>query len=164
MFVWSLSELVVNFVSSQLAKGRKLGHLLGLGSCAANGFRICVYLRSSAVPYFRNGSLMLKYRLRELNNCSNINMWRRRVLNYNPKQHIFNLTNQNNFKINMQITALYEKDVLKPLKKLDLKEKTRVRITIRDSFYKLLQELGEIEAKESIDNVMENIRTKKYYG
>ena len=91
-------------------------------------------------------------------------MWRRRVLNYNPKQHIFNLTNQNNFKINMQITALYEKDVLKPLKKLDLKEKTRVRITIRDSFYKLLQELGEIEAKESIENVMENIRTKKYYG
>jgi predicted DNA-binding antitoxin AbrB/MazE fold protein len=64
----------------------------------------------------------------------------------------------------MQITALYEKDVLKPLKKLDLKEKTRVRITIRDSFHKLLQELGEIEAKESIDNVMENIRTKKYYG
>jgi len=54
--------------------------------------------------------------------------------------------------------------VLKPLKKLDLKEKTRVRITIRDSFYKLLQELGEIEARESIDNVIENIRTKKYYG
>jgi predicted DNA-binding antitoxin AbrB/MazE fold protein len=64
----------------------------------------------------------------------------------------------------MQITALYEKNVLKPMKKLDLKEKTRVRITIRDSFSKLLQELGEIEAKESIDNVMENIRTKKYYG
>ncbi len=64
----------------------------------------------------------------------------------------------------MQITALYEKDVLKPLKKLDLKERTRVRITIRDSFYKLLQELGEIEARESIDNVIENIRTKKYYG
>jgi len=64
----------------------------------------------------------------------------------------------------MQVTALYEKNVLKPLKKLDLKEKTRVRITIRDSFSKLLQELGEIEAKESIDNVMENIRTKKYYG
>jgi predicted DNA-binding antitoxin AbrB/MazE fold protein len=64
----------------------------------------------------------------------------------------------------MQITALYEKDVLKPLKKLDLKEKTKVRITIRDSFYKLLQELGEIEARESIDNVIENIRTKKYYG
>ena len=66
--------------------------------------------------------------------------------------------------INMQITALYEKDVLKPLKKLDLKEKTRVRITIRDSFYNLLQELGEVEARESIDKVMEDIRTKKYYG
>lgn len=64
----------------------------------------------------------------------------------------------------MQITALYEKDVLKPSRKLDLKEKTRVRITIRDSFYKLLQELGEIEARDDIDKVMENIRTKKYYG
>lgn len=66
--------------------------------------------------------------------------------------------------MHMQITALYEKDVLKPLRKLDLKEKTRVRITIRESFYKLLQELGEVEARENIDNVMENIRTKKYYG
>lgn len=64
----------------------------------------------------------------------------------------------------MQITALYEKDVLKPLRKLNLKEKTRVRITIRESFYKLLQELGEIEPRENIDKVMENIRTKKYYG
>lgn len=64
----------------------------------------------------------------------------------------------------MQITALYEKDVLKPSRKLDLKEKTRVRITIRDSFYKLLQELVEIEARDDIDKVMENIRTKKYYG
>lgn len=64
----------------------------------------------------------------------------------------------------MQITALYEKNVLKPLTKLDLKEKTKVRITIRESFYKLIQELGEIEAREDIEKVMENNRTKKYYG
>ena len=66
--------------------------------------------------------------------------------------------------MHMQITALYEKDVLKPLKKLDLKEKTKVRITMRESFSKLLEEIGEIEAKENIDSVLENIRTKKYYG
>ncbi len=64
----------------------------------------------------------------------------------------------------MQIKAIYEKNVLKPLKKLDLKEKTEVRISIRKSFYKLLNELGEIEAKEDIDRVLENMRVKKYYG
>jgi predicted DNA-binding antitoxin AbrB/MazE fold protein len=64
----------------------------------------------------------------------------------------------------MHIKAVYEQNVLKPLKKLDLKEKTQVRITIRKSFYKLLSDLGEIEAKEDIDRVLENIRKKKYYG
>ncbi len=64
----------------------------------------------------------------------------------------------------MQIKAIYEKDVLKPLRKLDLKEKTEVRITIRESFYKLLDELGEIEAKEDIDSVLSGMRKKKYYG
>jgi len=64
----------------------------------------------------------------------------------------------------MQISAIYEKNVLKPLKKLDLKEKTYVRVTIRKSFYKLLDELGEIEAKEDIDGVLESMRVKKYYG
>ncbi len=64
----------------------------------------------------------------------------------------------------MQIRAIYEKNVLKPLKKLDLKEKTYVRVTIRKSFYKLLDELGEIEAKEDIDGVLESMRVKKYYG
>jgi predicted DNA-binding antitoxin AbrB/MazE fold protein len=64
----------------------------------------------------------------------------------------------------MQIKAIYEKDVLKPLRKLDLKEKTEVRITIRESFYKLLDELGEIEAKEDIDSVLRGMREKKYYG
>lgn len=64
----------------------------------------------------------------------------------------------------MQIKAIYEKNVLKPLKKLNLKEKTEVRITIRKSFNKLLEELGEIEAKEDINRVLESMRAKKYYG
>ncbi len=64
----------------------------------------------------------------------------------------------------MQIKAIFEKNVLKPLKKLDLKEKTHVKVTIRKSFYKLLDELGEIEAKEDIDGVLESMRVKKYYG
>lgn len=64
----------------------------------------------------------------------------------------------------MHIRAIYEKNVLKPLKKLDLKEKTYVRVTIRKSFYKLLDELGEIEAKEDIDGILGSMRVKKYYG
>ncbi len=64
----------------------------------------------------------------------------------------------------MQIKAIYEKKVLKPLQNLDLKEKTEVRITIRKSFYKLLDELGEIEAKEDINKTLESMRVKKYYG
>jgi len=64
----------------------------------------------------------------------------------------------------MQIKAIYEKNVLKPLEKLDLKEKTEVRIYIRKSFHKLLDELGEIETNKDIDNVLENMRVKKYYG
>jgi len=48
----------------------------------------------------------------------------------------------------MQIKAVYENNVLKPLKKLNLKEKTEVQITIRKSFSKLLDELGELEPKE----------------
>lgn len=64
----------------------------------------------------------------------------------------------------MQIKAIYEKNVLKPLEKLDLKEKTEVRISIRKSFYKLLDELGEIETNKDIDKVFETMRVKKYYG
>lgn len=66
--------------------------------------------------------------------------------------------------IRMQIKAIYENNVLKPFKKLNLKEKTEVRISIRKSFYKLLNELGEMEAKEDIDRVLEEMRVKKYYG
>lgn len=66
--------------------------------------------------------------------------------------------------IRMQIKAIYENNVLKPFKKLNLKDKTEVRISIRKSFYKLLNELGEMEAKEDIDRVLEEMRVKKYYG
>jgi len=51
----------------------------------------------------------------------------------------------------MRIRAIYEDGVLKPLKKLDLPERTKVRVIIRGSFSKLIEELGEIEAKEDIN-------------
>ena len=51
----------------------------------------------------------------------------------------------------MIIRAIYEDGVLKPLKKLDLPERTEVRVIIRGSFSKLIEELGEIEAKEDIN-------------
>jgi len=44
--------------------------------------------------------------------------------------------------------AIYEDGVLKLLDKLDLPEKTKVRVTVRGSFSKLVEELGENEAKE----------------
>ena len=52
--------------------------------------------------------------------------------------------------------------VLKPLKKLDLPERTEVRVIIRGSFSKLIKELGEIEAKEDIDKVLGGIRNRYY--
>ncbi len=64
----------------------------------------------------------------------------------------------------MQIKAVYENNVLKPLKKLNLKEKTEVQITIRKSFSKLLDELGELEPREDINRVLKNMRTKNYHG
>ena len=60
--------------------------------------------------------------------------------------------------------AIYEDGVLKPLEKLDLPEKTKVRVTVRVSFSKLVEELGVIEAKEDIDKVLESMRTRNYYG
>jgi predicted DNA-binding antitoxin AbrB/MazE fold protein len=60
--------------------------------------------------------------------------------------------------------AIYEEGVLKPLEKLDLPEKTKVRVTVRGSFSKLIEEVGEIEAKEDIDKVLESMRTRNYYG
>lgn len=64
----------------------------------------------------------------------------------------------------MKIKAVYENKVLKPLGDLDLPDKARVSITIRESFSDLLDELGEPEAREDIDTVLKEIRTKKYYN
>jgi len=64
----------------------------------------------------------------------------------------------------MQVKALYRDHVLKPLTKLDLPEETTVRITVRGSFSELLDESGELEAKNDIDKVLADMRTKEYYG
>ena len=64
----------------------------------------------------------------------------------------------------MIIRAIYEDGVLKPLKKLDLPERAEVRVIIRGSFSKLIEELGEIEAKEDIDEVFGRMRNRNYYG
>ena len=64
----------------------------------------------------------------------------------------------------MIIRAIYEDGVLKPLKKLDLSERTEVRVIIMGSFSKLIEELGEIEAKEDIDEVFGRMRNRNYYG
>jgi len=60
--------------------------------------------------------------------------------------------------------AIYEDGVLKLLDKLDLPEKTKVRVTVRGSFSKLVEELGENEAKEDTDKVLECMRIRNYYG
>jgi len=59
--------------------------------------------------------------------------------------------------------AIYEDGVLKLLEKLDLPEKTKVRVTVRGSVSKLVEEVGEIEAKEDIDKVLESMRMRNYY-
>lgn len=64
----------------------------------------------------------------------------------------------------MKTKAIYEDGVLKPFEKLDLPERIKVRITIKGSFSKLLDEVGEIEAKEDIEQVLGNMRTRNYYG
>jgi len=63
----------------------------------------------------------------------------------------------------MRTKAIYEDGVLKPLGKLDLPEKAEVRVTIRGSFSKLVEEVGEIEAKGDTDKILENMKTRKYY-
>ncbi|MCW3134399.1 MAG: antitoxin family protein [Methanophagales archaeon] len=63
----------------------------------------------------------------------------------------------------IRVKAMYEEGVLKPIEKLDLPEKAKVRITISGSFSKLLDEVGEIEAKEDVDKVLENMRARDYY-
>ena len=66
--------------------------------------------------------------------------------------------------IYMRIKAVYRDEVLKPLQKLNLPEKTKVRIIIKGSFSELLDELGEMEAKEDINKVLEGMRMRNYYG
>ena len=63
----------------------------------------------------------------------------------------------------MKTKAIYEKGVLKPVEKLDLPEKTKVSLVIKKSFSKLLDEVGEIEAKKNVDKVLEKIKARNYY-
>lgn len=63
----------------------------------------------------------------------------------------------------MKIKAIYENNVLRPLGELDLPDNTRVSITIQESFSDLPDELGEPEAREDIDAVLKDTRTRKYY-
>jgi predicted DNA-binding antitoxin AbrB/MazE fold protein len=63
----------------------------------------------------------------------------------------------------MKIKAIYENNVLKPLGDLDLPDNARVSITIHESFGDLLEELGEPEAREDIDAVLKETRSRRYY-
>ncbi len=62
----------------------------------------------------------------------------------------------------MKIKAIYEDDVLKPLGDLDLPDKALVSITIHESFSDLLDELGEPEAKEDVEAVLNEMRKRRY--
>jgi hypothetical protein len=84
----------------------KLGRILMLVSCAANGFRICVYLRSSAVPNFQNCLLIRKYRRPELNIISKIHIGCAGEINEEQKDHT-----KNHFHTAMLI-LLESKDIL----------------------------------------------------
>jgi len=64
----------------------------------------------------------------------------------------------------MKTKAIYEDGVLKPMRKLDLPEKANVRITIKGTFSKVLDEVGAREAKDDIDYVLGTMRTRVYYG
>ena len=48
-------------------------------------------------------------------------------------------------------------------KKLGLCDKNEVEIVIRESFSKLLEEVGAVEAKEDVDLVLQEMRTRNYY-
>jgi len=61
-----------------------------------------------------------------------------------------------------KVTAIYNEGVLKLMEKVDLPEKAKVMITISVNFSKLLDEVGEIEAKVDIDKVLGNMRTRDY--
>lgn len=63
----------------------------------------------------------------------------------------------------MKIKAIYENNVLRPLGELDLPDNARVSITIQESFSDLLDELGEPEAREDVDAVLKETRSRRYY-
>ena len=63
----------------------------------------------------------------------------------------------------MKIKAIYENNVLRPLCDLDIPNKALVSITVHESFSDLLQDLGEPEAREDIDVVLQDIRKRRYY-
>jgi len=63
----------------------------------------------------------------------------------------------------MKIKAIYGNKVLKPLGDMDLPEKTKVSITIRESFSDLLDNLCEPEAWEDIAAILKERRTRRYY-
>lgn len=65
--------------------------------------------------------------------------------------------------VKMQVRAIYEDEVLKPLKKLDLPDKAEVKIIIKESFSRLLEEVGEAEAKEDVDQVLKEMRARDHY-
>ena len=46
--------------------------------------------------------------------------------------------------------------------KIDLSERTEVRVIIKGSFSKLIEELGEIKAKEDIDEILGRMRNWNY--
>jgi predicted DNA-binding antitoxin AbrB/MazE fold protein len=62
----------------------------------------------------------------------------------------------------MQIKAIYEDKVFKPLKDPDLPDKAKVRIIIKRSFSDLLDELGELKANQDIDRLLKDIKTRNY--
>ena len=53
--------------------------------------------------------------------------------------------------------------MLKPIGELDLPNRARVSITIQESFSDLLDELGEPEAREDVDAVLKETRSRRYY-
>ncbi|RLF34722.1 MAG: hypothetical protein DRN03_06380 [Thermoplasmata archaeon] len=64
------------------------------------------------------------------------------------------------------IRARYENGVLKPLEKLDFKEGEELTIVVKDkSFYELARRI-QVEAKEDVDKVLEEVRGrgKNIYG
>ncbi len=64
----------------------------------------------------------------------------------------------------MQIKAIYENNVLKPLEELNLPENSEVRIEIKKNFSRLLDEVGVVEAQEDVDAVLKKMRERTYYG